>query len=96
MKAHLLYRDRDVDLQAPLPPGHEDLAADLELATPLAVMAGGDEFLYDVSARVLLASVADPEAIRYRQQVLADCMAEPGVIRQIYAIAASSVVSSRS
>ena len=32
MKAYLLYRDRDFDWEAGLPPGHEDLIQDLELA----------------------------------------------------------------
>lgn len=95
MKAHLLYRNRDFDFKAPLPPGHEDLIQDLELTTTLAAMAADDDFLYDVSARVLLASLTDPEAIRYRQQVVADCMAEPDVIRQIYAIATGALLDRR-
>ena len=95
MKAHLLYPDQDFDFQVPLPPGHEDLIQDLELTTPLTAMAAGDDFLYDVSTRVLLTSLAEPEAIRYRQQVLADCIAEPGVIRQIYAIAAGALLDKR-
>ena len=95
MKAHLLYPDQDFDFKVPLPPGHEDLIQDLELTTPLTAMAAGDDFLYDVSARVLLTSLAEPEAIRYRQQVLADCIAEPGVIRQIYAIAAGALLDKR-
>ena len=33
---------------------------------------------------MLLASLADPDAIRYRQQILADCIAEPEIIRQMY------------
>jgi DNA mismatch repair ATPase MutS len=95
VKAHLLYPDQDFDFKAPLPAGHEDLIQDLELTTPLTAMAAGDDFLYDVSARVLLASLTDPEAIRYRQQVLADCIAEPGVIRQIYAVAAGALQDKR-
>jgi DNA mismatch repair ATPase MutS len=95
VKAHLLYPDQDFDVKAPLPPGHEALVQDLELSTPLAAMAAGDDFLYDVSARVLLASLTEPQAIRYRQQVLADCMAEPDVIRQIYAIATGALLDRR-
>ena len=95
MKAHLLYPGQDFDFKASLPRGHEDLIQDLELTTPLTAMAAGDDFLYDVSARVLLASLTDPEAIRYRQRVLADCIAEPGVIRQIYAIAAGALQDKR-
>lgn len=95
MKAHLLYPDQDFDFKAPLPHGHEDLIQDLELTTPLTAMAAGDDFLYDVSARVLLAGLTDPEAIRYRQRVLTDCIAEPGVIRRIYAIAVGALLDKR-
>ena len=95
MKAHLLYSDRDFDFTTGLPAGHEDLIQDLELATLLVAMAAGDKFLYEVSAKVLLASLDDPEAIRYRQRVLADCLANPEVIRQMYAVAAGVLEDKR-
>jgi DNA mismatch repair ATPase MutS len=95
VKAHLLYPDRDFDTAAELPPGHEDLVADLELDTVLDAMADGDKFLRDISARVLLASVTDPAEVRYRQQVLADCIASPEVIRQVYGIAVAAMQDKR-
>jgi hypothetical protein len=95
MKVHLLYSCRDFDPKAELPAGHEDLIADLELTTLLQAMAGGDNFLYEVCERVLLASLDDPAAIRYRQQVLADCLAHPDVIRQMYAVAAAALQDKR-
>jgi DNA mismatch repair ATPase MutS len=95
VKAHLLYPDRDFDTVAGLPPGHEDLVADLELDTVLDAMADGDKFLRDVSARVLLASVTDPGEVRYRQQVLADCIASPEIIRQMYGIAVAAMQDKR-
>ena len=91
MKAYLLFRDRDFDFEADLPPGHQDLIQDLELATLLQAMAAGDKFLYGVSAKVLLACLDHPEAIRYRQQVLADCLAQPEVVRQMYAVATAAL-----
>jgi DNA mismatch repair ATPase MutS len=91
VKAHLLYSGRDFDFAAPLPPGHEDLVKDLELAILLQAMAAGDKFLYETSEKVLLTCLPDPEAIRYRQQVLADCLAQPAVIRQIYALATAAL-----
>jgi hypothetical protein len=87
VKAYLLYRDQDVDWEAALPPGHEDLIQDLELGTLLQAMSAGDKFLYEMAAKVMLACLDDPDAIRYRQQVLADCLAHPEVIRQMYAVA---------
>jgi DNA mismatch repair ATPase MutS len=95
MKVYLLYQDRDFDFGAGLPPGHEDLMRDLELTTLLQAMAAGDKFLFEVSAQVLLASLPDPEAIRYRQRVLADCLARPEVIRQMYAVAVGALQDKR-
>ncbi len=58
-------------------------------------MAAGDKFLHEVSAKVLLASLHSPEMIRYRQRVLADCLAQPEVIRQMYAVAAGVLEDKR-
>jgi DNA mismatch repair ATPase MutS len=91
VKAHLLYADRDFDFAAPPPPGHEDLVKDLELATLVQAMAADDKFLYEVAEKVLLVSLPDPEAIRYRQRILADCLARPAVIRDIYALATAAL-----
>jgi hypothetical protein len=95
VKARLLYPDADFDLTAELPAGFADLIQDLELGTLLTAMAGGDKFRRDVSARVLLTSVQDPEVIRYRQQILADCIAHPEVIRQMYDIAVGALRDKR-
>ena len=95
MKAHLLCADGDFDFAAELAPHSEDLIQDLELTTVLAAMAGGDEFLFDVSRRVLLTSLTDPDAIRYRQQILGDCIAQPGIIRQMYGIAVGALRDKR-
>jgi DNA mismatch repair ATPase MutS len=95
MKVHLLYEAQDFDFEAALPPGHEALIDDLELAIPLGAMASGDKFLAEVSRKVLLTSLHDPQAIRYRQQVLADCLAQPGIIREMYAVAVGALQDKR-
>jgi DNA mismatch repair ATPase MutS len=95
MKVHLLHCDQDFDFEATLPRGHDDLIRDLELATLFAAMAHGDKFLSQISAKVLLASVRDLQAIRYRQRVLADCLAQPEVIRQMYAVAVAALADKR-
>ena len=96
MKVHLLHRAQDFDFDADLPAWHEDLTQDLELATLLNAMAAGDAFLFDVSRKVLLACLTDPQAIRYRQRVLADCLAQPDVIRAMYAEAVAALKDRRS
>jgi len=95
MKVYLLYQDRDFDFGTGLPRGHQDLIQDLELTTLLRAMAAGDKFLSEVSVKVLLASLHDPEAIRYRQRILADCLAQSGVIREMYAVAVGALEDKR-
>jgi MutS domain V len=95
MKAYLLCDAQDFDFDAGLPAGHEALIQDLELTTLLRAMASGDKFLAEVSRKVLLTSLHDPQAIRYRQQVLADCLAQPGVIREMYAVAVGALQDKR-
>ena len=95
MKAHLLYPDQDFDFAADLPRGSADLIQDLELDTVLAVMAAGDKFLHEVSAKVMLASVTELATIRYRQDVLTDCIAQPDVIRQMYGVAVAALKEKR-
>jgi DNA mismatch repair ATPase MutS len=95
MKAHLLSADQDFDFGAELPANSDDLSQDLELNILLEAMAAGDKFLFDVSARVLLASLADIETIRYRQDVLADCLAQPEVIRAMYDVAVGALTDKR-
>lgn len=95
MKAHLLFRDRDFDFGADLPPNHEDLVADLELRGVLEAMAAGDTFLFDVARRLLLSSVCDRDTILYRQHIVADSIAHPALVRQMYAIAAGALRDAR-
>lgn len=72
-----------------------ELARDLELETLWEAMAAGDDFLYETAKRVTLSSLADPEAIRYRQQVLADCLEHAEVVRQLYALALEALEHER-
>lgn len=91
MKVHLLFETRDLDLACALPPGHEDLLCDLELPALFRAMAGEDAFLYDIAMRVLLAGVEEPVEIRYRQEVLADCLAHRDVVQRIYEVATAAL-----
>lgn len=91
MKAHLLYRDRDFDLQAALPPGADAVAQDLAVSVLWDAMAAGDAFLREVARRVLLCSLTDADAIRYRQDALRDCLARPEPVRRLYGIAVDAL-----
>ena len=91
MKAFLLYQDQDFDLQQALPSNAQALIQDLELNTLFLAMARNDKFLYDIAQRVILSSCTDLDTIRYRQDVLKDCLKNPSVIRQIYQIPIDSI-----
>ena len=91
MKAFLMYPDRDFRPGQDLPPNEPGLAADLELDVVLRTMAGGDRFLYDMARQGLHAPITSPEEIAYRQHVLADCIAQPAVVRDLYDIAIEAI-----
>lgn len=95
MKAFLMYRDRDFDLEERLPPNAADLMQDLELGTLFAAMAGSDTFLLEVTKKAVLASLRDPETILYRQRILADCLECPNVVRDMYGVAVEALDRAR-
>lgn len=96
MKAHLLYPDRDFDLNAPLPWNAEALAKDLALSTLFETMAGNDKLIFEVSRKVILCNEAvSVGSILYRQENLRDCLNNPAVLREIYGLAVDAVEQER-
>lgn len=87
MKAHLMFRDRDVDLDRERPWNGDDLVRDLELSTLVRAMGGGDEYVAGVAEHALLSGMHDPQDIAYRQQVVGDCLDHPDEVRAIYDLA---------
>jgi hypothetical protein len=123
MKAHLLYRDQDLDWKRVLGAGAEREAAltrrrydrfegldcrsgfpwnaealtrDLALHILFETMAQGDDYVYEAARQVILAGVrGDAATIRYRQAVMEDCLRQPAVVREIYAIAIEAINADR-
>jgi hypothetical protein len=96
MKVFLMYRDRDFDWSVgELPRNESDLIQDLELDTLFAAMAREDEFLFEVAKRGLLRSLLRPEEILYRQQVFADCVANPEIVRGLYDLSVEAMVAQK-
>jgi len=95
VKAFLMHPGQDFELEQDPPPWSADLARDLELGALLNAMAGGDKFLFDVAQRALLRGLTDPAAIRYRQDILADCLTSPTVVREMYNLAVTVVEGER-
>ena len=91
MKAFLMYRDHDFDLKQTLPSHEQALTQDLELNTLFNAMALGDEFLSEVAKKAVLFSLNDLDTILYRQNILRDCLNNPSIVRDIYAIAVESI-----
>jgi hypothetical protein len=90
-----MHADRDFDPAEAAPATAGALAQDLELGTLLHAMALGDPFLHDVSRTALHSRLRTPEEIVYRQDVLADCLAHPDTVRQIYDLAVEGLEAER-
>lgn len=94
MKALLMHRAQDFDLQQELPNNEDILRQDLELETLFAAMAGEDEFLLDVVRKVVLTGFDnDMDTIVYRQAILTDCLNNPRVVRELYELAVEAIKS---
>lgn len=95
MKAYLMHQDRDFDLSAALAPNGDDLAQDLGLRTIWETMAQGDKTVYELCRRAFLLPLVSPAEIAYRQDVLADCLANSDLVRQLYQLATDALVAER-
>jgi MutS domain V len=91
MKAFLMHRDRDFDLERALPANEGVLTADLELDTLFTAMAVKDPLVLQVVKKAMLTAAAnDLATIYYRQAALKDCIRRPEVVRQLYGLAVES------
>jgi DNA mismatch repair ATPase MutS len=95
MNVYLLHPNRDFDIEDAPPPRADDLRQDLEVSSVVAAMADGDPWLARVGEKVLISSTTDLDTIRYRQSVLRDCLANPQIVRQIYALAVEALETER-
>jgi DNA mismatch repair ATPase MutS len=84
VKAFLMYRDRDFERATSLPTQAPELIQDLGLTGLLNAMAAGDPFLLEVARIAVLGSLGDVAAIRYRQAILRDCLANSAIVRSMY------------
>lgn len=92
MRVRLLHPLHDPDLSPRLPWRLQDLVDDdLELRRIYQAMAGGDEFLLETAKKIVPLPVTDPDVIIYRQQVLADSLANRAVVQQMYDVAVDGV-----
>jgi DNA mismatch repair ATPase MutS len=96
MRAFLMHRDRDFDLHQTLPWNERALTQDLELNMLLQAMGGNDEFLLDVARKALLSGLQnDVDTILYRQEVVKDCLKNPGVVKELYDLMVETIERSK-
>lgn len=95
MRPHLLYPDRNFDIESELPANEPELTADLNLDTLFAAMGHGDDFVAEVARLVVLSSLDDLTTIAYRQRILNDCMVQTQVVREIYDLAVEALVGEK-
>jgi DNA mismatch repair ATPase MutS len=96
MKAHLLYRDRDFDMEQELPPSAPALTQDLALNTLFSAMACDDKFVFQVAKHAVLSGLQDDlETILYRQAVLKDCLRNHSIVETIYDVAVEALESKK-
>lgn len=96
MKALLMHRVEDFDLQRGLPLNEPILTNDLELDTLLGAMAAGDRFLYEVARAAVFSGLrSDVDTVLYRQDILKDCLANPQLVRRLYALTVEATDSTK-
>jgi len=95
MKAFLMYKDRDFDLQQGLPWNESALTQDLELNTLFNAMALGDKFLFEIAKTAVLSGLSELGTILYRQDILKDCLKNPDIVRNLYAIPVEAMETKR-
>ena len=90
-----LERQQNAGAVPPASAQRDELAQDLELETLWRAMAAGDEFLFETAKRVVLSSLLEPEAIVYRQRVLADCFEHAATVRELYELSIQALAYER-
>lgn len=92
---HHRGNEQGLELRQVLPWNEAALRQDLGLDIVFNAMALGDRFLFDVAQVAMLSSLADLDAIRYRQDVYADCVKNAQIVRDMYQIAIEAIEGER-
>lgn len=86
MEVRLLADDFDFNMQEKPSCDWETLSDDLELKRVVSAMADGDNLVENVCNQVLSHPLKNMEKIRYRQDILKDCISNSDTIRKLYKI----------
>lgn len=91
MKAYLMFKNKDFNMKEQLPFGHDALVSDLELKTLFSAMAQGDDIIMEAVNKAILCSLQKQEEIKYRQDILRDCIKNPVAVRKLYALTIETI-----
>ncbi|WP_022797657.1 MutS-related protein [Thermus islandicus] len=96
MRVGLLFPDRDLRLNLPLPFAWEDLEQDLGLKAVLEAMAEGDNYLEEVARKVLAQGLtSDLSTILYRQGAVREALEKRTLLETIYVLCGETLVAKR-
>lgn len=93
LKPLLMHPSEDFEPERALPPESDALVEDLGLPILFDAMGAGDKFVLAVGKTALLSPLSDPGEIVYRQEALADCLAHPEFVKELYSLATEAVES---
>ena len=96
MRPGLLFADAGDSGGTLLHPLAEQVTEDLGLSVVIDAMADGDPVVAETARSRLLSAPAHPADVIYRQDILTDCLREPGLGRKLYDLAGKALDAQRS
>jgi len=97
LRIHLMSMNSSFSLNEKDPWNSEALIRDLDLLPLIEAMGGGDDFVKEVSRKVLLLAARglDIEDIRFRQEAMRDALKNPETIRTAYQVLTETMNKAR-
>lgn len=95
MRVRLMYPNKDFSLDSPPSNLDQALATDLGLGSVVEAMGAGDPELTSAAHAALRSMLTDVDVVRYRQQILEDCIANGSVVKEAYELAVQTLASQR-
>ena len=86
MNSYLLYRNKNFNWEKPLSSSINTIFTDLEMETIFQIMAQNNSQIYNCVKQVFAQYLTDLDEIKYRQEILKDCIRNPWIFNQIQKI----------
>lgn len=95
MKVHLMYKNRDFQVEEKESYDGVEIVKDLELDTIFQAMSGEDKLVLNVAGKAILSGLTEMDEIRYRQDILKDCLRNRTIVREFYSIAGETIAKEK-